>query len=104
MGETTYLAASFPNVIIDFTGIGWMTPARFRGALAEWLAVVPHNKMCWGSDSISPENIAGIDSIMPRLIADIVEDAISERLIGEKYAPEFMENSYVNTDKRVFEI
>ena len=102
VGETTYLAGMFPNVILDFTWIGWMTPARFRLALSEWLATVPHDRMCWGSDSSTPESIVGIDSIMRNLIADVLEASVEERIIDEKYALEFIENSYRETPKRVF--
>jgi len=102
VGETTYLAGMFPNVIIDFTWISWMTPLRFKNALIEWLAIVPHHKMCWGSDSSTPETIAGIDIVTRRYIADALETAIKERIIDEKYALEFIENSYHETAKRVF--
>jgi predicted TIM-barrel fold metal-dependent hydrolase len=102
VGETTYLAGMFPNVILDFTWIGWMTPPRFRLALAEWLATVPHDRMCWGSDCGSAETIAGIDSIMRNLIADVLEQSVASRTIDEKYAVEFVGNSYRTTSKRVF--
>jgi len=102
IGETTYLAGMFPNVIIDFTWITWMSPVRFKNALLEWLAVVPHHKMCWGSDSQIPESIAGIDSITRRYIADALETAVKERIIDERYALEFIENSYRKTAKRIF--
>ena len=102
VGETTYLAGMFPNVFIDFTWIGWMTPARFRPALAEWLAAVPHDKMCWGSDSGSPESIAGINSIVRRLIADVLESCIADGTIDERYAMEFLENAYVKTAACIF--
>ncbi len=102
VGETSYLAGMFRNVIIDFTWIGWMTPPRFRQALGEWLAVVPHDRMCWGSDSFTPESITGIDSIMRRLIADVLEMSIADGTIDESYALEFVENAYLKTPKRVF--
>lgn len=102
VGETTYLAGMFPNVILDFTWIGWMTPARFRPALAEWLVTVPHDRICWGSDGGGPEYIVGVDSLMRPLIADVVEKAVLDRMIDEKYALEFIDNSYYRTPKRVF--
>lgn len=104
VGETTYLAGMFPNVILDFTWIAWMTPARFRQALAEWLACVPHDRICWGSDSGGPESICGINSVVRRLIADVLDECIADRLIDERYAMEFLENAYMKTPKRVFGI
>ncbi|RLD09578.1 MAG: hypothetical protein DRI44_08195 [Chlamydiae bacterium] len=101
-GETTYLAGMFPNVIIDFTWITWMTPIRFKNALLEWLAIVPNHKFCWGSDSQTPESIVGIDSITRRYIADALEMAVAERIIDEKYALEFIENSYKKNAERIF--
>ncbi len=102
VGETTYLAGMFENVVIDFTWIGWMTPARFRLALAEWLACVPHDRMCFGSDSGTPETIVGIDSTMRRLMADVLDECVADRTIDERYALEFVENCYSATPKRVF--
>ena len=102
VGETTYLAGMFSNVIIDFTWISWMTPARFRLALGEWLACVPHDRMCWGSDSITPESIAGINSVVRHAVADVVEQAFQDRLIDERYGHEFILNTCQNTPRRVF--
>ena len=102
VGETTYLAGMFQNVIIDFTWISWMQPGRFSRALTEWLEVVPHDRFCWGSDSKSPETIAGIDSITRRGIADVTAEAVASGIIDEKYALEFIDNTYLNTPKRVF--
>ena len=89
-------------MIIDFTWIGWMSPPRFRPALGEWLAAVPHDRICWGSDSGTPESIAGIDSIMRKLIADVLVAGVDERTIDEGYALEFIENAYQKTPARVF--
>jgi hypothetical protein len=102
VGEMTYLAGMFENVILDFTWISWMTPVRFRFALSEWLATVPHHKFCWGSDSGTPESIAGIDWITRGLIADVLEESISDGIIDERYAMEFIENTYRKTARRVF--
>lgn len=104
VGETTYLAGMFGNVIVDFTWIGWMTPARFRFALGEWLATVPHDRMCWGSDTTTPESIVGVDSIVRRLIAEVLDEAVRDRTVDERYALEFVENAYQATPKRVFGI
>jgi predicted TIM-barrel fold metal-dependent hydrolase len=102
VGETAYLAGLWPNVYIDFTWISWMTPARFKLGLAEWLAEVPHHKFCWGSDSGCPESIAGVGGFTRRMIADVLEECIADRIIDEKYALEFIENTYLNTPKRLF--
>lgn len=105
VGETTYLAGMFPNVIIDFTWISWMTRARFRLALAEWLEVVPHDRFCWGSDSsAAPENIAGVNYIVREEIANVLEDLLTRRIIDERIAFEFLDHTYVNTPRRVFGI
>lgn len=103
VGETTYLAGMFPNVIIDFTWISWMTRARFRLALAEWLEVVPHDRFCWGSDcSSAPEHIVGVNYIVREEIANVLEDLLSRRIIDERVAFESLERTYVETPRRVF--
>jgi hypothetical protein len=103
VGETTYLAAMFPNVVIDFTWISWMTRTRFRMALAEWLEVVPQSKFCWGADCpSSPEPIVGIDRIVREEIANVLEDLVSRRIIYEHEALSFLDQTYINTPRRLF--
>jgi len=102
VGETTYLARMFPNVIIDFTWIAWMTRGRFRAALAEWLEIVRHGKFCWGSDSNTPEDIVGKGQITREEIANVLEDLIARRIIDEPTAIDFLDHAYQKTPKRVF--
>ncbi|MCP4313025.1 MAG: amidohydrolase family protein [Bacteroidetes bacterium] len=104
VGETTYLARMFPNVYIDFTWISWMTRVRFHMALAEWIEIVPHGKLCWGSDSNSPETIVGIGEITRERIADVLEDQIAHGIMDEKAALDFLEHCFVQTAQRVFQL
>lgn len=104
VGETTYLARMFPNVNIDFTWISWMTAPRFRMALAEWLEIVPHGKMCWGSDSSCPETIVGIGQLTRTNIADVLEDQIERRVLDVPVAGRFLELAYQETPKRLFQL
>jgi len=104
VGETTYLARMFPNVHVDFTWISWMTRARFRMALAEWLEVVPHGKFCFGSDSSSPESIVGSGEITREVIANVLEDQMARRIIDERIAIDFLEHTYVKTPTRLFRL
>jgi len=102
VGETTYLAAMWPNVVIDFTWISWQSWPRFHLALSEWLEVVPHDRMCWGSDSAYPETIVGVDRITRRNIAAVLEDLIQRRILDERTALDWLANTYQKTPKRVF--
>jgi hypothetical protein len=102
VGETSYLGGMFSNVIVDFTWISWAAPTRFRQALAEWLEVIPHDRFCWGSDSCTPESIAGIDHIVRRQIAEVLDDCVARKVVDERYALEFIENCYLKTPQRVF--
>ncbi len=103
-GETTYLARMFDNVYIDFTWVSWMTRARFRMALAEWLEIVPHGKFVWGSDSGLPENIVGIGQITREAIANVLEDQIERRIMDEQVALEWLEHAYQKTPTRIFQL
>jgi amidohydrolase family protein len=104
VGETTYLARMFPNVNIDFTWISWMTRARFRMALAEWIEIVPHGKFCFGSDSNSPENIVGSGEVTREVITNVLEDQIDRRIIDEQVALDFIEHTYLRTPTRLFQL
>ena len=104
VGETTYLARMFPNVNIDFTWISWMTRARFRLALAEWLEIVPHGKFCFGSDSNCIESIVGTGEITREVIANVLEDQMARRIIDEKVALDFIEHTYSKTPTRLFQL
>jgi hypothetical protein len=102
VGETTYMVGMFPNVILDFTWISWMTRTRFRSALAEWLEIVPHDRICWGSDCGSLETAAGIDQVTRHEIAGVLEDLIARRILGEPAALAFLQACYQDTPARVF--
>jgi predicted TIM-barrel fold metal-dependent hydrolase len=103
-GETTYLATMFPNVMLDFTWIAWMSRTRFRAALMDWLEMVPKEKFCWGSDSSSVESIAGIDHTVRHLIAETLNESINCGIIDEEYAAEFIHDCYYNNPKRIFNL
>lgn len=102
VGETTYLAGMFPRVVLDFTWISWMSTARFRLALTEWLEAVPHDRICWGSDSSTPESIVGIDRITREQIAWVLSDMLRDGRLDERTALRFLEQAYTLTPRRVF--
>jgi len=102
IGETTYLAGMFENVIVDFTWLPWSNRTRFAQALPEWLEVVPHNRFCWGSDTSALEGLVGADHLTRQGIATVLEDCIERRIIDEPAALAFLENTYLKTPKRVF--
>lgn len=102
VGETTYLAYTFPNVVVDFTWISWMSRSRFRQALREWLEVVPHNRLCWGSDSSTPETIVGNGRNTRAEIAGVLEQMLRERMMDERAARDFLVACYQTTPARVF--
>jgi len=102
VGETTYLAGMFPRVYIDFTWICWLTPTRFRAALAEWLEAVPHERICWGSDTGTPECIVGIDELVRTQIADVLEESIGHGTLDEKTALAFLNCAYETTARSLF--
>jgi len=102
IGETTYLAGMFPNVILDFSFLPWYSSPRFRLALGEWLEAVPHDRFCWGADTITPESTVGAAHITRTEIANVLEDCIARGILDEKIALAFLENTYRHTPERVF--
>ena len=103
-GEATYLAWAYPNVMIDFTWFSWMTQARFRMALSEWIEVVPHGKLCWGSDSGTPETIVGIGHVVRSTVADVLEDLIARRVLDVPVALAFLEHLYDKNPRRIYQV
>jgi hypothetical protein len=79
-----------------------MTRARFRLALREWLEVVPHDKLCWGSDSSTPETVVGIGRVTRAEIAGVLEEMLREGMLDERAAKTFLENCYQKTPARLF--
>ncbi len=100
-GETAYLAAKLPNVMLDFTGLPTHIPASFRQAMGEWLEMVPSGKFVWGSDShLYPEQIVGIDRFSRRMIGEALELQVADRMMTEDQALRFVEKvSYGNADR-----
>jgi len=102
--ETAYLAGMFPNVVIDFTWIAWMSRARFRLALTDWLECVPFGRFVWGSDSGSPEGVVAVDAVVRREIAGVLESMTREGLMDERASLEFLEQCYLGNPKRIFNV
>lgn len=102
VGEMSYLAGMLPNVYLDFTWISWINRTRFRSALAEWLEVVPHHKFMWGSDSGNPESIVGINAVVRREIAEVLDEQLQRGIIDEKGAEKFLRNCYQQTPASIF--
>ena len=82
-----------------------MTTARFRLALAEWLAQVPLTRFVWGSDSGPlPESIVGIDRLSRRFIAGVLEDAVDDGMMDTARALRWVELAYRENARRVFRL
>ena len=101
VGETTYLAGVFPNVIIDFTWMCWVQRAHFRRALAEWLRWC-RRRVLFGVRTAAPRRVSPHRHVTRREIAETLEDLIAERILDERTALRFLEASYRETASRVF--
>lgn len=104
-GETCFLAARIPNVVVDFTWLPWLSPTRFRSALAEWIENVPFERFVWGSDSNAmPESIVGTDRLTRELIAEVLDALCDQGLLDVRRAIRFIELSFRENARRIFRL
>jgi len=86
-GELAVLAKNFQNVYIDMCWLHIISPYRARQALAEWLDVVPWNKIFgFGGDYIFAEGVYGHSVIARENIARVLIEKVEEGYFTEEQA------------------
>jgi predicted TIM-barrel fold metal-dependent hydrolase len=77
-GEAGVLAKTFPNVYLDFAWVPLLSPTGATDALSQWLEMVPGNKIMWGGDVHTVEELYGavlaLKDVLRTVLARKVED------------------------------
>ena len=58
-GQAGVLAKTFPNVYLDLAWVPLLSPTGAINALSQWLEMVPGNKIMWGGDVHTVEELYG---------------------------------------------
>ncbi len=75
-GEAGVLAKTFPNVYLDFAWVPLVSPEAARNALSEWIEMVPGNKIMWGGDADTVEELYG--AVLA--LRDVLESVLTEKV------------------------
>lgn len=86
-GELAVLAKNFPNVYIDMCWLHVISPFWARQALADWLDLVPCNKILgFGGDYLFVEGVYGHSVIARQNILRVIKEKVEEGAFTESQA------------------
>ena len=85
--ECAALAGQFPNVYLDLCGVLGRT--FLRNILEEWIELVPHNKLMWGTDVNLVEEAYAITRSFRTVLADFLMDRVESGYLTPASAESF---------------
>jgi hypothetical protein len=80
-GEAGVLAKTFPNVYLDFAWVPLVSPTAARNALSEWLEMVPGNKIMWGGDVQTVEELYGAVLALREVLGSVLTEKVQGRYL-----------------------
>jgi predicted TIM-barrel fold metal-dependent hydrolase len=86
VGETGAIAFEFKNVWIDCNWLPMVSYSTARQAFQEWLDLIPTNRIMWGSDSKSAEEIYGAAKLMRACWAEVLAERVQHGDLNEQQA------------------
>jgi predicted TIM-barrel fold metal-dependent hydrolase len=103
--EGGVLAKTFPNVYLNMSWIHIVSPIGVRGALREWLRMVPSNKLiAFGDDVYYPEIAYGHLKVARQNVATVLAEMIGERTIGAENALDVARAMFYDNPKALYGI
>lgn len=78
--ELADLAKRFPNVVVDISWLPMLSQAAAESAVAEFVTLVPHEKIVWGGDCVFAEETFGAFRVAVEALA-----AGLARLVGRSW-------------------
>ncbi|MBN2307486.1 MAG: amidohydrolase family protein [Candidatus Hydrogenedentes bacterium] len=97
------LAKTFPNVFIDMCWAHIISPPACVDALAEWLEVVPVNKIsAFGGDFCFVDGVYGHQVLARRDVSKALARKVEEGLFDAARAKEIAEMVFVTNPRRLF--
>jgi glucuronate isomerase len=101
--EGGVLAKTFPNVYLNLSWIHIVSPVGVRAALAEWLRMVPYNKIIgYGDDVYYPEVVYGHLKMARQNVAMVLATMIEEGACAEEGALDIARALFYETPKRLY--
>jgi predicted TIM-barrel fold metal-dependent hydrolase len=101
--EGGVLAKTFPNVYLNLSWIHIVSPVGVRGALSEWLQMVPYNKIIgFGDDVYYPEIVYGHLKIARQNVAIVLAQATEEGVCTEEGALDVARAVFYDNPKKLY--
>jgi predicted TIM-barrel fold metal-dependent hydrolase len=86
VGETGAIAFERRNVWIDCNWLPMVSYTTAKRAFHEWLDLIPTNRIMWGSDSKSAEEIYGAAKLMRTCWAEVLAERVDRGDLSEQQA------------------
>jgi predicted TIM-barrel fold metal-dependent hydrolase len=103
--EGGVLAKTFPNVYLNLSWIHIVSPIGVRGALKEWLRMVPYTKIiAFGDDVYYPEMVYGHLKVARQNVAAVLAEMIEEATIGKEVALDVARALFYDNPKALYRV
>ncbi len=84
--EAGVLAKNFANVYLDLCWLPLISYTAARANLADWLELVPANKILWGGDAFRVEEAYGASRLARRVVTEALAEKVEARYLSEAEA------------------
>ncbi len=100
--ELAEMAKRFVNVNIDISWLPMISQSAAIQAIAEYITMVPHNKLVWGNDAVFAEEAYGAFIIAIETAALGLADLIEKNLLNPEDALEIAMSIFGQNGYRIF--
>jgi predicted TIM-barrel fold metal-dependent hydrolase len=85
-GKAGILAKGYPNVYLDMCWLAYLIGDPLKNYLAEWLSLIPCNKIMMGSDTMYIEAFYDAHTNSKRFVAEVLADKIESGYYSKQTA------------------
>jgi len=98
------IVKKFPNVYLDFSFLPQLSYTAARDNLAQWLDLVPANKITWGGDARQVEDTFANVLLLREILTDVLTEKIEKKLFTEELAMSVARNIMHDNPIRIYKL
>ncbi len=103
-GEAGVLAKTFPNVYLDLAWVPLLSPTGAINALSQWLEMVPGNKIMWGGDVHTVEELYGAVLALKDVLQAVLTQKVQSGYLTLDHAAALARGIMADNATRLFEL
>ena len=102
--ELLSLAKTGKNVFCNFCYTTWLSESVAREVLSKALDLIPNNKLLWGGDTYSVEELYGAVYFSKDIVSEVLAEKVLKNKISLSNAKFIAENIFRNNAKRIYNL